>query len=108
MEVNGRTYPMWGQFIKRKDEWIGGILKEINEDPFCGPVGEELKTKITDITLVPNGEESAYFSVDGEDFGCGFDVGHGGVCGESWGEGWIVLGSTGQFGFKFGIKQKEM
>ncbi len=107
MKVNGKTYSLWGQFIKRKDEWIGGILKEINQDHFCGEIGEVAETKITDITLVPNGEKSAYFSVDGEDFGCGFDVGCGGVCGENWGDGWIVLASTGQFGIKFGIKQKE-
>ncbi len=107
MKVNGKTYPMWGKFVKRKNEWIGGALKEINTDRICGPVGETYETKITDIELVPNGKESAFFRVKGEDFSCGFDVGSGGVCGENWGEGWIVLGTTGQFSIKFGIRQTE-
>ncbi len=106
MKVNGKTYPLWGQFVERKNEWIGGKLKEINIDPICGPIGEETTTKIKDIELVPNGKESAFFRVIGEDFSCGFDARSGGVSGgEGWGDGWIVLVSSGQFGFKFGIKQ---
>ena len=106
MKVNGREYPLWSQFVDRKKEWIGGTLKEVNIDPLCGPIGEETLTEITDIELVPNGKESAFFRVIGKDFSCGFDVRHGGVSGaEGWGEGWIVLVSSGQFGFKFGIKQ---
>jgi hypothetical protein len=104
MEVNGKTYSLWGQFVERKNEWIGGILKEINEDLFWGDVEEECETIITDITLVPNGKDSAYFSVEGEDFGCGFDVGHGGICGKDGGKGWITFGTTGQVGIKFRIK----
>ncbi len=40
-----------------------------------------MSTIITDITLEPNGEDSAYFSVEGEDFSCGFDVHYGGISG---------------------------
>ena len=30
IEVNGKVYPLWGQFIERKDEWIGGILEDLD------------------------------------------------------------------------------
>jgi len=26
MNVNGKEYPLWGQFVERKEEWIGGLL----------------------------------------------------------------------------------
>ena len=29
MEVNGKEYPLWSQFIERKGEWIGGILSDL-------------------------------------------------------------------------------
>ena len=58
---NGKYDSMLSQFVKRKEEWIGGIL----EDHVMGIIGE---TKITDITLKPNGDDSAYFTVDGEHF----------------------------------------
>ena len=70
--VNGRTYPMWSQFIEKKKEWIGGVLEDLD-------MGMSLKTVITDITLLPNGEESAMFHVRGRDFNCGFDVKYGGI-----------------------------
>ena len=24
--VNNKQYPLWSQFVERKDEWIGGLL----------------------------------------------------------------------------------
>ena len=27
-EINGKTYPLWSQFVDKKDEWIGGILED--------------------------------------------------------------------------------
>lgn len=59
------------------------------------------QTKITDITLSPNGKDSAFFEVKGKDFGCGFDVHHGGIIpGE---EGWLTFSGYG--GHTFRIKQ---
>ena len=78
-KVNGRTYPLWSQFVEQKEKFIGGILEDHDNDPFCEPgVG---RTEIVDIELVPNGESSAFFRVVGKEFSCGFDVSVGGVCG---------------------------
>ena len=76
MEVNGRTYTLWGQFVKGKADWIGGILHDKDKDV---PAPE---TIITDIELLPHGEDSAFFWVRGKDYDCGFHVEHGGVSGE--------------------------
>jgi len=73
MEINGKVYPMWKQFVERKDEMIGKILVS-EEDGF-----EPMRTKVIDVDLTPNGNDSAMFMIYGEDFDCGFDVGHGGV-----------------------------
>lgn len=105
MEVNGKFYTLWGQFIDAKDDWIGGQLEDFG-DSFDRSVFKELypmKTEITDITLTPNGEDSAFFTVYGRDFGCGFDVKHGGISGGE--EGWITFGSA--LGHEWRIKQPE-
>ena len=101
MEINGKTYPMWEQFIKRETEWIGGILQD-SGDSMDKRIGlKPMETKITGITLKPNGEDSAYFSVEGEEFGCGFDVQFGGIsAGE---EGWITF--SGYMGHTWRIKK---
>lgn len=101
MVVNGKEYKLWGQFVEGKDKWIGGTLKDSGDSMdkaiFGGATHE---TKITDVTLKPNGEDSAFFSIEGEDFGCGFDVSTGGVtAGE---EGWITFSGYG--GHIFAIK----
>lgn len=82
MEVNGRVYPLWGQFVEKKAEFIGGVLEDYD-------LGMMLSTKITDVQLVPNGEDSAMFRVVGEKFTCGFDVKYGGV--GSGEEGWVTF-----------------
>lgn len=100
--VNGKVYPMWGQFVDRKDEWIGGILEE-TQDSWPRVPGEAPQTKITNITLKPNGDDSAYFEVEGEKYSCGCDVHHLGITkGEP---GWITLSGYG--GHEWRIKQKE-
>lgn len=76
MKINGKEYPLWSQFVERKKEFIGLRLQEITSGP---PETGFAETQITDITLKPNGKDSAFFSVDGEEFDCGFDVGHGGI-----------------------------
>ena len=66
MQVNGRTYPLLSQFVDNKEEFIGGVMTDFD--------GRGYVTKIVDIVLKPNGEDSAFFEVVGEDFNCGFDV----------------------------------
>lgn len=102
MEVNGREYPLWSQFVERKDEWIGGALEDFG-DPMDRRVGmETMKTEITDISLRPNGEEHAFFEVLGKDFGCGFSCDVGGITGGE--EGWMTFNGYG--GHTWRIKQK--
>jgi len=100
--VNGKTYPMWQQFVQRKDEWIGGILEDFGDlmDQAMGYEG--YVKKITDIRLEPNGETSAMFSVESDEFNCGFDVEYGGVAAGE--EGWLTF--SGPMGHSWRIKQK--
>jgi hypothetical protein len=77
--INGKTYPMWGQFVDKKEEWIGGTMME--SDRHCG---NSPKEKITDIKMEPNGEESALFLVCGETFNWSCDVRYIGIgCGDN-------------------------
>ncbi len=102
IEVNGKTYPMWGQFIEKKSEFAGGILEDFG-DSFDRSVSgaESAQTTITDIQLRPNGKDSAFFEIIGKDFGCGFDVAHGGIgAGET---GWLTFYGYG--GHEFRIKK---
>jgi hypothetical protein len=96
IEINGKVYPLWNQFVEQKDQWIGGILFE-----YAFPCN--LITTIKDITLVPNGSDSAYFSIIGEAFSCAFDVQYGGItCGDC---GWITFSGYG--GHTFRIKRRS-
>lgn len=96
MEVNGKIYPFWGQFVERKNEFVGGCLQDFD-------MGYSAETTITDITLEPNGETSAFFSVVGADFTCGFDVGFGGI--SAGAEGWLTF--HGYAGHKWRIRPPE-
>lgn len=103
MKCNGKEYPLWGQLVENKDKYIGGTLEDFGDgfDSMMGmPPGS---TKITDITLKPNGDDSAFFEIVGEDFGCGFDVAHGGIGGGE--SGWLTFHGYG--GHKFRIKPIE-
>lgn len=108
MEVNGKEYPLWGQFVEKQDEWVGGILED-SGDSFDRSLGiETMKTKITGIELVENGDDSAFFSVLGEDFDCGFDVHHGGISGGNIGtanDGWLSFSGYG--GHTWRIRKPE-
>jgi len=86
MIINGRQYPLWSQFVDHKHEYIGGILQEFQNPDEDGNLVE---TEITDVILQPNGNDSAYFSVIGKDFSCGFDCQYGGIV--SGEEGWITF-----------------
>ena len=103
MEVNGKDYPMWSQFVEKQNEFIGGILDDSGDsiDRMLG--ANPMQTKITSITLEPNGEDSAFFSVNGETFSCGFDVQVGGI--SSGENGWITFSGYG--GHIWRIKQPE-
>jgi hypothetical protein len=99
MIVNGKEYPLWGQFVERKSEWIGGILQETS-DSFPRISNDGLNgTEIIDIALNPNGDDSAFFMVYGKDYKCGGDVGHIGIThGE---EGWITISGYGGHEWRF-------
>ena len=104
MIVNGKVYPLWNQFVERKDEWIGGTLHEDGDSMDRAMGLDPMTTTITDIVLKPNGEESAYFGVVGEDFECGFDVGHGGL-GPAYDDDWFTF--VGYMGHSWRIKKRE-
>lgn len=60
IEVNGKVYPFWGQFIEKKDGFIGCELEDFG-DSMDRAIGlKPMKTIVTDITLKPNGEKSAF------------------------------------------------
>ena len=105
IKINGREFPLWSQFVEKKEKFVGGVLEDHDNDPFCScGVG---KTEITDIELVPNGKSSAFFRVCGKDFNCGFDVSVGGIDG-SFGDaehGWV--GFCGYGGHQWRIKGRE-
>jgi len=102
MKVNGKEYPMWGQFVERQDEWIGGILDDSGDNIDRSLKLGNARTLITGITLRPNGTDSAYFEILGKDFGCGFDVRHGGICGSNNQEkdGWLTFSGYGGHSFR--------
>lgn len=96
-KINGEYYPLWEQFVERKKEFVGGILESFEN-------GEKITTEITDIILRPNGKDSAFFSVEGKDFGCGFDTRYGGISG-TMDSGWIPF--VGYGGHTWRIKDKN-
>ena len=103
MEVNGRDYPMWGGFVAKKGQFIGGTLQDYGDsmDRAMGIAGASPpQTIIKDIELRPNGDDSAFFEVIGEEFSCGFSTDVGGVMGGE--AGWITFSGYG--GHKWRIK----
>ena len=101
MEINGKEYPMWSQFVERQDEWIGGVLHDSGDSMDKAMGLGDLTTEITGIELKANGD-SAWFGVTGKDFDCGFSVEYGGITGGE--EGWITFSGYG--GHTWRIKQK--
>lgn len=104
--INGKDYPLWSQFVEKKDEWIGGILQDSGDsmDRSMGLSKGWMTTVIVDILLQENGKDSAFFLVEGVDFSCGADVHHLGISGDGE-EGWITL--IGYMGHRWRIKQKK-
>jgi hypothetical protein len=95
-EINGRTYPLWEQFVERQSEWVGGTLQDFGDsmDKAIGLSDSNgMSTTILGIELFPNGKDSAFFNVIGKQFDCGFDTESGGIgIGE---EGWITFHGYG-------------
>ena len=105
IEINGKFYPLWSQFVRAKDEWIGGELVDYG-DSFDRATGyHPSSTGIVDVALEPNGEKSAIFRIIGERFECAFDVEVGGISGEQEKEPWLVFAGYG--GQKFKIRKNE-
>jgi len=99
MVVNGKEYPLWSQFVERQNEWKGGILEDFGDNFDRGMGANPMVTEITGISLKPNGKDSAFFTVEGKDFRCGFDVKGGGItAGE---EGWITISGYGSHTWRF-------
>lgn len=76
MEVNGRFFPLWGQLVEHKEDWIDGKLTEIDDH-----IGK-LETKITDIKLEPDGPVDVVFIVMGKDFSVSWNVEHLSISGK--------------------------
>ncbi|MGR3301253.1 MAG: hypothetical protein ACUZ8I_02000, partial [Candidatus Scalindua sp.] len=66
-------------------------------------IDEKTIAIITDITLKPNGEESAFFGIDTDKGMFGFDVSVGGIGGDQE-EPWLAFSGYG--GHTFRIKKK--
>lgn len=96
--VNGKIYPMWQQFVQKKDEWIGGVLQDRDNDPFLGGVTIG-PTVITDVVLRENGKDSAWFEFSGKDYSCGFDVKYGGIGGNQPGNDVLRIQGYGSMAF---------
>lgn len=98
--INGKRYSLWPQFVEKKAQYIGGILEDVNDGPGC-----PAQTEITDIRFEANGDTSAFFQVDGKEFGCGADVSCLAVDPDLGGDGWI--GFSGYGGHKWRIKARD-
>ena len=97
-EINGKTYPLWQQFLDQREDWIGGTIT--NED-----MGETLTTEITDVILEANGP-SAMFGFNGKDFNFVFGVKYGGISGDHKGKG--IKFSTPYVGTCIAIKKADL
>lgn len=104
-EINGKYYPMWSQFVERKEVFIGCDLEDWGDPMDRALFAGEMPavTKVKDIELKPNGEDSAFFAIIGEDFDCGSDVKHVGITGGE--EGYLTF--VGYGGHEYRIKLKE-
>lgn len=101
--INGKVYSMWQQFVHQQKEWIGGTLEDFGDSMDRGMGALPIKTIITGIVLRENGKDSAYFEVNGKDYGCGSDVKYIGITAGD--EGWITL--SGYSGHKWRIKKMQ-
>ncbi len=81
--INGKSYPLWSQFVEQKERWIGGTVEEPSDG--IAPGGS---TEITDISLEEQENGGVFFTVHGKDFNESFDIQYGGV-GGPFEKGWV-------------------
>jgi hypothetical protein len=94
--INGRTYPLWSQFIEQKQKWIGGTLVETGDKMLSRLIGTKpMQTRIIDIVLRENGTDSAWFEIVGKDFSCGSDVHHLSIPSDQDGNPWLTFECCG-------------
>lgn len=103
--INEKEYKLWEEFVQNKKSWVGGTLQDFGDetDWYLAFAEVALVTKIKEITLKPNGTDSSFFEVVGEDFTCGFDISAGGLTdGEPE---WLTF--EGYMGHKFRIQKPK-
>jgi hypothetical protein len=101
--INDKYYPLWEQFVFRKEEWIGGLMQDFGDSVDRGALRfEGMETKIVDIQLRANGD-SAFFQVVGEKFTCGFGVKYGGIVGGK--SNWLTF--SGYSGHQWRIQRRD-
>lgn len=99
--INSKTYPMWSQFVERKNEWVGGKMFEVDSVMGATPM-----TEIVNIELVPNGPESAMICIRGIDYDCCADVQYCGIGGtDQLQPGFLAIFT--QFGSTYYIQQRQ-
>lgn len=72
--LNGKSFPLWSQFVEKKNEWIGGTLEEFG-DQFCDGATSE----IIDITLDKEESGDVSLTFHCKDFDESFNVQYGGI-----------------------------
>ena len=101
IRINGKKYPLWTKFVRRSDEWKGGVLEDLDDDPMVHRAGTDHPSTIIErIELRPNGDDSAFFEIVGKDFGCGGDVQFVGVDPRRTNETWICFVGYGGQAFR--------
>jgi hypothetical protein len=87
---------IWERIAAQSADWIGGTLIDCDDDPMVANVEGGARTRITGVVWKPNGADSMFFAVDGEDFSCGGDRKYIGVVGASrYGDGFELRGYGG-------------
>ena len=104
-DTDQQSCPFWIRLLAEAEEWKGGSLQVAGSDfsrarfPNVYPI----TTKVTAIKFEALKDGSGFFSVEGEDFSCGFNNHQGDITkGE---EGWITFKSAG--GWRWRIKKPE-
>lgn len=77
--LDSNSYPLWRQFVEKQNMFIGGVLEDSGDTIDRAQGINSMQTKILGIKLEANGNDSAIFSVIGENFSCGFDVSVGAI-----------------------------
>lgn len=98
--INGKTYPMWSQFVEKKANFIGNKMFDV--DSMMGAAPE---TEVVDVELVPNGTDSAMICFRGKDYDCISDVKYCGISSDPQQPNYMVIAT--QFGNTFYIEGQK-